>query len=81
MDYLVSWYLPLLHSTIAPQQLLRPDVLELAWRIGEVVGVRFRGECASLGLLNEVFVSLLFRKPDSILLRVEEYVGSLHHIA
>lgn len=56
-------------------------MLKLARRIGKVVRVRLRGESASLGLLDEVLVSLLFGEPDGIILRVEEYPGPLHHIA
>lgn len=56
------------------------DVLELTRRVDEVVCVRLGHEPTLIWLLNEVFVSLLLRKPDGLVLCPEVDMGALHAI-
>lgn len=56
-------------------------MLELLGFVDEVVGVSLGDEPALIRLLNEILVSLLLRKHDRILLRLEVQVGTLHAIS
>lgn len=66
--------LPLSLSTF----LLRADLLELASRVEEVVGIGLGSEASRVGLLDEVLVALLLGKRNGILLGLEVHVGALH---
>lgn len=55
-------------------------MLELLGLVVEVVGVGLGNKSALVGLLNEIFVSLLLREHDGVLLRLELQVGALHAI-
>lgn len=56
------------------------DVLELLGLVDKVVGVSLGGEAALIGLLNKVLITLLLRKRNGILLRLELEVGALQTI-
>lgn len=56
-------------------------MLELPGRIQEVVCIRLGGELPHIRLLNEIFITLLLRKFDSILLALEVQVCTLHIVA
>ena len=55
-------------------------MFDLLGLVHEVVGVCLGNEFAFIGLLNKVFVSLLLRKQDGVLLRLEVNVSALHEI-
>jgi hypothetical protein len=61
-------------------RLFRPDMLELSGRVQEVVGVGLGSKLARVGLLNEVFITLLLSKVNGVLLAFEVDVSSLHEI-
>lgn len=56
-------------------------MLQLRWRVQEVVGIRLGGDVAAVGLLNKVLVALLLGETDGVLLGLEEHGGALHHVA
>ena len=48
--------------------------------VDEVVGIGLGYEPSFVGFLHEIFITLLMRKRDRILLRLEVQVGALHSI-
>lgn len=60
--------------------LFGPDMLELLWRMKEVVRIGLGHEFALIRLLDKIFISLLLSKRNSVLLRLEVQMGSLHAI-
>lgn len=60
--------------------LLGSNVLQLLCAPQEVVCVGLWNDLSLIWLLDEVFVALLLRKSDSILLGLEVDVCALHHI-
>lgn len=56
-------------------------MFDLLGLVHEVVGVCLWNELALIGLLNKVFVSLLLREQDGVLLGLEVDVSALHDIA
>ena len=63
-----------------PHPLLRPNMLQLLVRPQEVIRIRLRDDLSRIWLLNEVLVALLLCESDSILLRLEIDVCSLHEV-
>lgn len=60
--------------------LFGPDVLQLLGRVKEVVCIRLWNKLALIRFLDKIFIPLPLSKGDSILLRLEVQVGSLHAI-
>lgn len=56
-------------------------MFDLLGLVHEVVGICLGNELALIGFLNKVFVSLLLRKQDGVLLGFEVDVSALHDIA
>jgi len=60
--------------------LLRPNMLQLLVTPQKVVRVRLREDLPAIRLLDKVFISLLLRKPDGVLLALEVEMCALHEI-
>lgn len=57
------------------------DMFERLGFMNEVVSIGLGHETALIRLLDKVFIALLLRKIDGVLLRLELQVGSLHAIS
>lgn len=60
--------------------LFRSDDLELLGAVCEVVGVCLGHKLPLVRLLHKVFVALLVRKVDGVLLRLELYPVAIHEV-
>lgn len=65
---------------IASSRLFGLDVLELLGLVDKVVGVSLGDETTLVRFLDKVFVALLLREGNGILLRVELDVSSLQAV-
>lgn len=63
-----------------PVRLLSPYLLQWLRLPDKLIGIRFRHELSLIGFLHEELVSLLIRKPDRIVFRLEVKVRALHEV-
>lgn len=77
----IRYKLPKYVQTLPSIPLLRPNMLQLLIAPQKVISIGLRDNFPTVRLLDKVFVSLLLRKPDSILLALEVQMCALHEIS
>lgn len=68
------------HKRLGYDNLFGLDMLELLWRMKKVVRIGLRDKLALIRFLDEIFITLFLSKCDSVFLRLEVDMRSLHAV-